>query len=129
MAVNPYVVSSYVFTIAAVLLFATYSMVYTYRRLKGGRELSLNDFVAARGTLSAWRIGFSYFASAVGAWAIVAPSSYASYAGLLGLSMYALALGLPVLVVAGLGNWLQRKYPDVLSFSDFVGLRFGRLAQ
>ena len=27
------------------------------------------------------------------------------------------------------GDWLQRQYPDVLSFSDFVGLRFGRPTQ
>eukprot|EP00906_Rhabdomonas_costata_P029910 RCo042249 len=130
MAVDPYVVCSYVLTIAALLLFAGYSLGYTHRRLRGaGRGPSLDEFVAARGMMSAWRIGFSYFATQVGAWVVTTTSSYACSAGLLGLSMYALAAGMSIPVVAGLGYWLQRRYPDVLSFSDFMGQRFGRLAQ
>eukprot|EP00906_Rhabdomonas_costata_P014054 RCo020155 len=124
-----YVIGSYVLTIFFLLLFAAYSVYYTYSRMKASKGMSMSHFLAARGTMPGWKIAFSYYASAMGAWAIVSPSSYASYAGLLGLSMYALSTGLPIVIIALLGHWLQRRYPDVVSFSDFVGQRFGWLAQ
>eukprot|EP00906_Rhabdomonas_costata_P030851 RCo043631 len=99
---DPYVVSSHVFTVAAVLLLAGYSVWYTHRQLRSGKPYTLADFVATRGTMPAWRNGFSFLVSSVGAWVVVVPPLYASFAGLLGLSMNALCNSLPILVIAGL---------------------------
>ena len=40
-----------------------------------------------------WRIGWSFYAAAMGSWALFSPGSYAYYAGILGLAMYAFASG------------------------------------
>jgi hypothetical protein len=53
------------------------------------------------------RIGWSFFAGAVGAWVIASPASYATYAGLLGLVFYSLAAGLPFIMVAFAGEKIR----------------------
>ena len=40
-----------------------------------------------------WRIAWSFYAAAMGSWALFSPGSYAYYAGILGLAMYAFASG------------------------------------
>lgn len=42
------------------------------KRCSGNKDTE--DFVTARGTQSAWRIGWSFYAGAVGSWVIVTPS-------------------------------------------------------
>jgi hypothetical protein len=55
--------------------FATYAFVYGswWTRKMAGKQ-STEDFITARGTQNIWRIGWSFYAGAVGAWVIVAPS-------------------------------------------------------
>ena len=43
-----------------------------------------------------WRIAWSFYAAAMGSWALFSPGSYAYYAGILGLAMYAFASGTPL---------------------------------
>jgi hypothetical protein len=45
----------------------------TRSRRKAGNK-DTEDFVTARGTQSLWRIGWSFYAGAVGSWVIVTPS-------------------------------------------------------
>jgi Na+/proline symporter len=86
-------------------------------------------FITARGSSGKWHIAWSFYASAVGSWVIVAVPDYGFYAGMIGAVMYAFAAGLPVLLVASWGNHIQRRFPRVLSLSDFAQKRFGPITQ
>jgi Na+/proline symporter len=112
--------------------FAIFAAVYT--TLFGSKvSTSAPDptevFITARKTQGMWRVGWSFFAGSVGAWVIVTPSSYASYAGMLGLVFYSLAAGVPLLVIAFFGQSVQERFPNVCSVSEFALLRFGPTAK
>lgn len=64
---------------------------------------------------SGWRIGYSFFATAVGAWCIAAPPYFAVNNGILGLVMYAIASGMPVFILAICGARVTRRFPGVSS--------------
>jgi hypothetical protein len=65
-----YVVGSFV-----ALLFAIYAFAYGWWwTKKQERNQGTEDFVTARGSQSMLRIGWSFYAGAVGSWAIVTPS-------------------------------------------------------
>lgn len=54
-----------------------------------------------------WRIAWSFYAGAVGAWVITGPATYTPWAGVIGNVMYALSSGLPVLMIAYAGPVIQ----------------------
>jgi len=54
--------------------FATYAFFYGRYWTKHQKNRDTEDFITARGTQNIWRIGWSFYAGAVGAWVIVAPS-------------------------------------------------------
>lgn len=60
---------------------------------------------------------------------IATPSSYASFAGIIGVVVYAVTSGIPILMIAFLGENITRKMPHVYSMSDFVGWRYGPIAK
>ncbi|GIL45946.1 hypothetical protein Vafri_3056 [Volvox africanus] len=125
-----YVIISYVTCIFAQVLFAIYAIVgYTFRLISNHRDQTVEEFITARGTQNRWRIGWSFFASSVGAWCITSPSSFAVWTGILGLVMYAFSSGIPVLIIALFGSKVQSLYPDVCTMPDFVGKRFGPVAR
>jgi hypothetical protein len=65
-----YVVGSFV-----ALLFAIYAFAYGWWwTKKQERNQGTEDFVTARASQSMFRIGWSFYAGAVGSWAIVTPS-------------------------------------------------------
>jgi Na+/proline symporter len=104
-----WLIASYVTSIFAVVAFAGFALLYTTFYGKD-KNATTEDFITARATQSKWRIAWSFFAGAVGAWVIVGPASYAAYAGILGLTFYALASGLPI-VVAGACVWYEGRLP------------------
>ena len=57
------------------------------------------------------RITYSFFSSALGAWCITGPSQYAVYVGIVGLASYSVSAGLPVLLLALSGAWIQVRWP------------------
>ena len=76
------------------MLFAIYALVKTRLHLnKLHRDQTTTEFITGRGTAPKWRIAWSFFASAVGAWVITAPSAFAVFTGIVGLAMYALSAG------------------------------------
>jgi Na+/proline symporter len=95
-----WLIASYVTSIFAAVAFAAFAVGYTTFFAKG-KNATTEEFITARHTQSKWRIAWSFFAGAVGAWVIVGPASYASYAGVLGLVFYSLASGLPIIVAGG----------------------------
>ena len=57
-----------------------YSMLPIDRTKKKSGNKDTEDFVTARGTQSAWRIAWSFYAGAVGSWVIVTPSQVCTVA-------------------------------------------------
>ncbi|GFH13867.1 uncharacterized protein HaLaN_09825 [Haematococcus lacustris] len=121
-----YLIVSYVMCMAALAAFTSYAVIsYTLHLFRQKHDQDAVEFITARGTQSKWRIMYSFFASAVGAWCLVAPSQFAIFTGIVGLAMYAFSAGFPILLVALFGNRIQAMHPDVVSISDFAGKRFG----
>lgn len=87
------------------------------------------SFITARGQAPFWRISWSFFAGALGAWVVVSPASFSPYTGAVGMTMYAIASGVPIIMIAFAGAYIQRKVPHVLSLADFIGWRFGWVAK
>lgn len=116
-------------TLAGVLLssVAVFGLILSFRWRKLNK--TTEDFVTARGRVPTWRLAWSFFAGAVGAWVIASPSSYASFAGMIGLVFYSLSSGLPFLLIAFVGPVIQRKLPNVCSLSEFMGWRYGIYVQ
>jgi Na+/proline symporter len=54
---------------------------------------------------------------------------YATFAGIIGIVVYAVASGIPILLIAIFGNRITRDMPHVFSLSDFMGWRFGPVAK
>ncbi|MEW5319668.1 MAG: hypothetical protein WDW38_010808 [Sanguina aurantia] len=121
---HKFLIISYVTCVFAVVLFAVYAAVRYFLRVDMLLVTS-EAFITARGTQNGWRIGYSFFATAVGAWCITGPATFAAYTGIIGLLMYAISSGLPILILALFGASITRKHPDCLSLSDFVGKRYG----
>jgi len=90
---------------------------------------TLKGFIAIRNTQSMWRVAWSMFAGSMGAWCITAPADYASFAGWIGMLMYALATGLPLIFIAFFGQMIKDKYPRACSVGDYVAMRFGPAAR
>lgn len=118
---------SYPVSVAVVILFGIFALIYAFMREKRqGHADSPEFFLTARGSISMFTIAWSFYAGAMGSWALFSPPSYCLYSGVLGTIMYALASGMPVFVVAYFGSLIQNKIPNVMGLSDFVNRRFGR---
>lgn len=65
----------------------------------------------------------------MGSWVLFGPPSFCLTAGILGTITYALFTGLPILLVAVAGTFIQELAPEVISLGDFVRQRFGRWAK
>lgn len=66
---------------------------------------------------------------AVGAWVITSPPQFGAFTGILGLIVYAVTSGLPIIMIAAFGAKLQERFPHILSASDFTRARFGPVSQ
>ncbi|KAG2437853.1 hypothetical protein HXX76_005471 [Chlamydomonas incerta] len=122
-----YLIISYVTCIFAQVMFALYALVRcTIYLRRQHHDQTAEQFITGRGTAGRWRIAWSFFASAVGAWCITAPPSFAVYTGIVGLVMYAFASGLPIIFIALFGARIQEKHPDVCTMPDF---RYGPVAR
>jgi len=125
---------SYAITIAVLVLFAIYALVYsTVFVPKNATSVealaTLKGFIAIRNTQGMWRIAWSMFAGSLGAWTITAPADFASFAGWLGGLMYGLACGIPLVFIAFYGQMIKDKYPHACSVGDFIDQRFGPSAR
>ncbi|KAK2079580.1 hypothetical protein QBZ16_001975 [Prototheca wickerhamii] len=121
------VILAYVLAVVLLVAFFLYACVYSH--ILRRKNQSVEEFITARGQMSTFRITMGFYAAAVGAWAVVSPPSYSPYAGVIGCVMYAIATGLPIIMIAFAGGKIQEKVPHVLSLTDFVGWRYGYVAQ
>jgi solute:Na+ symporter, SSS family len=125
---NDWVTIAWSTSIPIVVFFAALAMYLCWRSNKD-TELTVDSFITARNSVGVVRVAWSFYAGALGSWVITGPANFASYAGIIGLSMYALASGIPIIVIAFFGKIVQDKVPNASSAADFVNWRFGPLAQ
>eukprot|EP00775_Hariotina_reticulata_P013392 gene13392-13519_t len=124
-----FVILCYVVGTFLAVAFAGYAFWYGWYLSKKAQNKDTEAFVTARGSQNIWRIGWSFYAGAVGAWVIVAPPQYAQFSGIVGVVVYAIATGIPILLIGFFGHIVTRDMPHVFSISDFVGWRFGPVAK
>lgn len=118
---------TYILTSFILASVAGVAMWMGYRKRKYNR--TTEEFVTARHQVGALRIGWAFFAGACGAWVMASPPYFGATYGVVGLAWYALASGLPLVAVAYAGGAISRKFPHVLSLTDFIRWRFGFWAQ
>mmetsp|Transcript_24016 Transcript_24016/g.60314 ORF Transcript_24016/g.60314 Transcript_24016/m.60314 type:complete len:649 (-) Transcript_24016:463-2409(-) len=124
-------VLAYCLCIFFLVAFALYGILWQ-KFLAGKEALKMHVkqgttemFTTAKGSQGMWRIGWSFFAAAMGGWVITAPANFAVWGGWIAMMMYAIATGIPILLIAFLGRIVVEKYPDCCSLGDFVAWRFG----
>jgi SSS family solute:Na+ symporter len=131
MAETDWLACSYAVVILSLAIVAFVAVIYPTQiapRLLSKDANMLQDlegYLTARNSQNKWRIAFSFFAGSVGSWAVTTPASYACFAGWVGMVFYALATGLPIMVIAYFGNLVREKYPTAQALGDMVVLRFG----
>lgn len=126
-----YVALSYAVVILLLVLVALYALAYPtviaprFFKAESGALQDLEGFLTAKKSQSRWRIAFSFYAGSVGAWAITTPASYATFAGWVGMVFYAIACGLPIVILAFFGNVVRDRYPTAGALGDIIVIRFG----
>ncbi|GJP42579.1 hypothetical protein CLOM_g2130 [Closterium sp. NIES-68] len=119
-------VLAYTFGVLAVVLFGAGACAFAiYREVKQGGPDTPDFFLTARKSVPMLTIAWSFYAGAMGSWALFGPPSYCTYAGTLGMIMYSISAGLPIIIVAYFGDVIHRLVPSVVSMADYVRRRFG----
>ncbi|KAK9712816.1 hypothetical protein K7432_006888 [Basidiobolus ranarum] len=120
-------IAAYTVSSIVCVVFGAFAL-YLSKKLQH-RNADTEFFLTARNSSNCTKITWSFYAASVGCWTLFGPPSYALDAGIVGLTAYAVATGIPIFIVAFFGNKIQARYPHVLSLSDFVRWRFGNTLQ
>ncbi|MDC7235323.1 MAG: hypothetical protein PQJ58_18970 [Spirochaetales bacterium] len=87
---------------------------------------SLDEYITHRGKSSVLAAGFSLTASVLGGWILFSPGETGSWAGISGLTGYALGQAMPLFLLAFFGPVLLRLIPQGYGLVDYVSSRFGK---
>ena len=87
---------------------------------------SLEDYVIARNSQSAFATVMTLLATSLGAWILFAPAQAATWGGLAAVIGYALGAISPRLVMIPLGRRMRELSPRGHTLTEFVILRFGK---
>lgn len=114
-------------TVGLVTIFTTLA-VFGWVGWRGGREtvLTRDEYLTARSSQTAFRLGLSFFASGLGVWILFTPPEVGTFAGLAGIVGYGIAAAAPFLVLAWFGPVVRRRLPEGVTLTEFVRSRFGR---
>lgn len=104
--------------------FAVLGALYARRR-----ATDAESFNAARGSTGPLWSGFSLVALMAGTWVLFSPGEMAAYTGLPTLLGYAIGMAAPLLILAGIGPVLVRRYPDAAGPGQMARARWGAAAQ
>lgn len=127
---NGWIIVSYVVCVTAAVLFAAYAFAFGWwHKRRAAVAETTETFVTARGTQHWGRIGWSFYAGAVGAWVVATPGNYAYFGGIIGVVSYAVSSGIPILMIAFFGEQMTASVPHVYSMADYVGWRYGPIAK
>lgn len=122
-------IAVYCVGIPLLVLFAIYALYIGYNENKKKEKTqNIEYFIAAHHSQPMGRVAYSLISTSLGAWVVFSPSSYATYAGYIGLITYSISAGITLLIPAFFGPIIQ-KYSNALSLNDYVQKRFGYLSQ
>ncbi|KAJ3411664.1 hypothetical protein HDV05_001873 [Chytridiales sp. JEL 0842] len=97
------------------------------------RTVDSEFFVTARNSQSTMRIAWSFFAGAMGAWTLYGPAAFvadpAYGTGLIGLIVYALFTGLPLVMVSLMGSGIRDNVPHATSIASYGRWRYGKVVE
>ncbi|TPX78661.1 hypothetical protein CcCBS67573_g00016 [Chytriomyces confervae] len=124
-------------TVGITLSFATYvafgaaALAYALMAKNRALNVSADFFITARNSANLWTITWSWFASAMGSWilytcAFISPG--ANF-GINGLLIMALFTGLPLPIVAHMGDYVRKRVPTASSVTSYARWRFGKIVQ
>jgi solute:Na+ symporter, SSS family len=118
-----------------VVLFGVMAIAIYYYALKKG-HIDPNDqdfFLTAKNSAPWYRIAWGFYCCTIGAGVLFAVPSFVAHpvygGGSLGLACYAFFSGFPFLIVASMGSYIQKRFPEVLSIGSFARWRFGPIFQ
>lgn len=111
-----------------VALLALTLLGFVWVGLRAGTEKgSLDDYITARNSQSAFTLTLSFVASGLGAWILFVPPEIGAFVGPVGLAGYAVAAALPFLILVWFGPAIRQRMPQGRSLAEYADLRFGPL--
>jgi Na+/proline symporter len=90
-----------------------------------GKNMSADDYYTSRNTASTFTATATLVASMVGAWILFSPAETATWAGITGLTGYALGSALPFFAFAIMASRLRSLIPEGRGLADYTRLRYG----
>ncbi|KAJ9083815.1 hypothetical protein DSO57_1030953 [Entomophthora muscae] len=108
---------------------AVAGVLIVLHRKKSPEGETVEFFLTARNTQPMVRVMWSFVAGTMGSWIVTMPADNASRSGIIGVISYAVFCGLPIYLLALVGEKVQKVMPRVLSFGDYVRYRFGMVPQ
>ncbi len=109
--------------LVVVVLFGVWA-AYLYYTSKAGADLEF--FLTARNTQPWTRVGWGLFVASCGSGVLFGPASFILFGGgYIGLITYSLFAGLPLILIAYLGNAIRARVPSPMSISSFAKWRYG----
>ncbi|KAJ3060084.1 hypothetical protein HDU98_003906 [Podochytrium sp. JEL0797] len=118
--------------LTAYAVYGAFALAFCFFR-PDARNKSTDFFITARNSQSTMWSACSWFASAMGAWTITGPASLVADpnygSGLVGLFVYAIFTGAPLVMLAYFGSGVRDNVPQATSVSSYARWRFGIVAQ
>lgn len=115
--------------LAAVVLFGLWAifMYFRFSKSQAGKKVDTEFFLTARNTQPWYRVAWGLFATSVGAGSIFGPASFVlGGAGWIGMLVYSVFSGLPLIIIAHMGSFIKQRFPKPMSIASFGAWRFGR---
>lgn len=91
-----------------------------------GAVLSQDAYLTNRNSASTFTATATLVASMAGAWILFSPAETATWAGITGITGYAIGSALPFFAFAFMASRLRKLMPEGRSLADYTRLRYGR---
>jgi len=91
-----------------------------------GSVLSRDAYLTNRNTASTFTATATLVASMAGSWILFSPAETATWAGITGITGYAIGSALPFFAFAIMASRLRKLMPEGRSLADYTRLRYGR---
>ncbi|KAI9347677.1 hypothetical protein BDR26DRAFT_854550 [Obelidium mucronatum] len=111
--------------------FGVAALAYTYYSKSRSLNVNTDFFITARNSANLFKITWSWYAGAMGSWILYTCAFQApgvNY-GLNGLAINAIVTGLPLPLVAHMGEYVRKHVPKASSVTGYGKWRFGRVIQ
>lgn len=91
-----------------------------------GKVITEDEYLTRRNTASTFTATATLVASMAGAWILFSPAETATWAGVTGITGYAIGSALPFFAFAAMATRLRKLIPDGRSLADYTRLRYGQ---